>query len=152
MKRQKATKKNCNMNVNCSKINSSYLIVLAYDVKGGCWWYGHLYSITFCCHVTDCSRGAVWKNGIWHGSADGVGGVSLNSSTWKKQHPLTFIDTCWMFMETKQWSTKCEHSVWCISAVVSNNGHLCWYRFLWVLHADSSSLAKMQNSGDCVEE
>ena len=27
------------------------------------------YSITFSCHVTDSSRGAVWQNGIWHGSA-----------------------------------------------------------------------------------
>jgi len=30
-------------------------------------------------------------------------GVSLNSSMWKKWHPLTFTDTCWMFMETTQW-------------------------------------------------
>ena len=29
----------------------------------------HQYSITFCCHVTDDSRGAVWQNGVWHGSA-----------------------------------------------------------------------------------
>ena len=27
------------------------------------------YSITLCCPVTDGSRGAVWQNGIWHGSA-----------------------------------------------------------------------------------
>ena len=27
------------------------------------------YPIAFCCHVTDCSRGAVWQNGVWHGSA-----------------------------------------------------------------------------------
>ena len=26
------------------------------------------YSITFCCCVTDGSRGAVWQNGVWHGS------------------------------------------------------------------------------------
>ena len=30
----------------------------------------HQYSITCCCHVTDGSRGAVWQNGVWHGSAD----------------------------------------------------------------------------------
>ena len=29
----------------------------------------HQYSITFCCCVTDGSRGAVWQNGVWHGSA-----------------------------------------------------------------------------------
>ena len=29
----------------------------------------HQYSITFCCHVTDSSRGAVWQDGVWCGSA-----------------------------------------------------------------------------------
>ena len=29
----------------------------------------HQYSITFCCYVTDGSRGAVWQNAIWHGNA-----------------------------------------------------------------------------------
>ena len=29
-----------------------------------------IYSITFCCHVTDGSRGAFWQNGVWHGSED----------------------------------------------------------------------------------
>jgi len=28
----------------------------------------HQYSITFCYSVTDGSRGAVWQNGVWHGS------------------------------------------------------------------------------------
>ena len=28
----------------------------------------HQYSITHCCHVRDGSRGAVWQNGVWHGS------------------------------------------------------------------------------------
>jgi len=27
------------------------------------------YSIPCCCSVTDGSRGAVWQNGVWHGSA-----------------------------------------------------------------------------------
>ena len=30
-------------------------------------------------------------------------GVSLNPSMQKKWHPMTLIDACWMFMETKQW-------------------------------------------------
>ena len=29
----------------------------------------HQYSVTFCCRVTDGSKGTVWQNGIWHGSA-----------------------------------------------------------------------------------
>ena len=28
----------------------------------------HQYSITFCYHVTDSSKGAVWQSGVWHGS------------------------------------------------------------------------------------
>jgi len=30
----------------------------------------HQYSIAFCCQMRDVSRGAVWQNGVWHGSAD----------------------------------------------------------------------------------
>ena len=30
----------------------------------------HQYSVTFCCCVTDGSRGAVWQNDVWHGCAD----------------------------------------------------------------------------------
>ena len=32
----------------------------------------HQYSITFCCHKTDGSRGTVWQNGIWYGTACGA--------------------------------------------------------------------------------
>ena len=28
----------------------------------------HQYSITFCCCMTDGSRGEVWQNGVWYGS------------------------------------------------------------------------------------
>ena len=27
----------------------------------------HQYSIKFCCHVMDGSRGVVWQNGVWYG-------------------------------------------------------------------------------------
>ena len=37
----------------------------------------------------------------------------------KKWHPLTFIDTYWTFMETKQWMWEQWGSGWCISAVVT---------------------------------
>ena len=36
-----------------------------------------------------------WQNGIWHGS-EWSKSASLNSSTQKKLHPLTFIDACWV--------------------------------------------------------
>ena len=72
-------------------------------------------------------------------------GVSLNSSMWKKLHPLTFINACWMFIETKHWIWAQWGGGWCVSAVVTL-GHLCWYKLLWAWHAGSySSLVKMHS-------
>ena len=34
-------------------------------------------------------------------------------------HPLTFIDACWKFMETKRWMWAQWGSGWCVSAVVT---------------------------------
>jgi len=93
----------------CSESNSSYLILLIHNIRGGCWWYGSrdwtlppiFHSILLLCDRWQ-QRGSLtkwrltWK---WVWSKD----VSLNSSVQKKMHPLTSIDTCWTFMETKQW-------------------------------------------------
>ena len=95
-----------------SKSNASYFILFLFlmplmmsetDVGGAVVEVepSYQYSIIFCCYVTDGSRGAAWQNGVWHGSA--YKSVKLNSSMWKKWHPLTFTDACWTFMETKQW-------------------------------------------------
>jgi len=95
----------------------------------------HQYSATFCCCVTDGSRGAVWHNGTWHGSA--YKGVDV--------FPLTFIHICGMFTETKQWMWAHWGSGWSVSAVVTV-GHFHWYRRLWAQHAEScSSLTKMHS-------
>jgi len=61
------------------------------------------YSYTFCCHVTDDSRGAVWQNSIWHGSAYEAKGWNWIPPCRKKWRRLTSINACWMFMENKQW-------------------------------------------------
>ena len=37
---------------------------------------------------------------------------------WKKQHPLTFFDVCWMFLETKQWLCAQWGGGRCVSAVM----------------------------------
>jgi len=64
----------------------------------------HQYSITFCCCETDSSRGAIWQMASWHGNALWSKGMELNSSMWKKKwHPLPFIVTFWVFIETKRW-------------------------------------------------
>ena len=61
------------------------------------------YSVKFCCRATDDSRGAVWQNGVWHGSAYETKVCNWIPPCGKKLHPMTFTDACWMFTETKQW-------------------------------------------------
>mgnify|MGYP001852589811 CR=1 FL=1 len=45
--------------------------MLAYDTRNQYWCYGSKgwtfcpIFFTFCCHVTDGSRGAIWHNGVW---------------------------------------------------------------------------------------
>ena len=79
----------------------------------------HQYPITFCCRVTDGSRGAVSQNGIWHGSA-------YEAKVWhwiplrvKKWHPLAFINAFWTFLETNQRLWAQWGSGWCISVVMT---------------------------------
>jgi len=76
----------------------------------------HQYPITCCCCVTDSSRGALWHNGVWHGSA-----YETKVCDWiaEKWHPLTFINTCWTLMEPKQWMWAQEGVGWCVSTAVT---------------------------------
>ena len=61
----------------CSGSNASHFILFGWpmmleeDIGGTAVEVvpSHQYFITFCCCVTDGSRGAVWQNGVWHGSA-----------------------------------------------------------------------------------
>ena len=56
------------------------------------------YSVVFCCHVTDGSRGAVWQNGIWYGSAyeadvcHWISPCGRNGTHW---HSLTLAECFW---------------------------------------------------------
>ena len=87
----------------------------------------HQYSITFCCHVTDGNRGAVWQNSVWHGSAYEVKVWKWIPQCGEKLHLLTFIDACWMFIETKQRLWAQWGGGWCISAVTTvtwKTGHV----------------------------
>ena len=93
----------------CSKSNASYFITLAHNIRGRCWWYDSRgwtfpsifhYSLLLCDRLQQKSSLTEWNltwERVWSK------GVSLNSSMRKKWHPLTFIDTCWVSMETKQW-------------------------------------------------
>ena len=77
----------------------------------------HQYSITFCCCATDGSRGAVWQNIIWHRSIYGTQEWIWIPPCRKKWHPLTFINACWMSVESKQWIGAQWGGEWRVSAV-----------------------------------
>jgi len=78
------------------------------EVDGHC-WYGSrdwtsmpiFYYILLPCNRWQ-QRGSLTKWRLtweWRWSRD----ISLNSSMWKKLHPLTFIIARWMSMDTNQW-------------------------------------------------
>jgi len=106
----------------------------------------HQYSIPGCCCVTDGSRGQsdqwrlTWRC-IWSK------GVSLNSAVWKSWSLLTFINSCWMFMETQQWMLVPWDDGWCFSAVVT-----AMYRTDHVLegHAHHEMKSVLISSSACI--
>ena len=67
----------------------------------------HQCSITFCCCVTDGIRGAVWQNGVWHGSAyeakvcQWIPPCGKNGTHW---YTLTLAEHLW------RPNGGCEHS------------------------------------------
>ena len=83
------------MSEGCYKSSASYLVMLAL-VRGSVGGMAvelepsQQYSATFYCYVTDGSRGTLTE---WY---------LTNKSEFmrKKWHTLTFVDTCWTFMET----------------------------------------------------
>ena len=147
-------------NEGCSKSNASYFIMLVSDFRGRCWWYGSrawtflpiFYYILLPCDSWE-QRGSLtercltWKR-VWSKGADLNSFIQknkqTNKQTTKKLHPLTFIDACWTFLETKQWMWAQWGSRWCISALAVC--HLHWCRYLQALHVSScSSLVKMHS-------
>ena len=89
--------------------NGSYFMMLAHDIRGGCWWddsRGWIFLPISHYILLLCSKWQMrdsltewhlmWKC-VWRK------GVSLNSSMPKKKRcPLKFFDACWTFVETKQ--------------------------------------------------
>jgi len=108
----------------CSGSNDPYVIMLANNIRGECWWYGSrgwtfpptLHCIPLLSHARQQQKGylknwgLMWKCG-WSK------GVSLNFSTRETLHPWTFTDACWTFMEIQWWMWAQWNSGWCISAV-----------------------------------
>ena len=139
----------------CCESNASCFVVLAHSARGECWWSSSRgwtfppLSTMCCCCVTDGSRGVLTQ---WHVTwkCTGSNSRSLNSSTWKKWHPLAFIDICRTLVETKPWMWAQWGNEWCVSAAGTamwDKPHSklpCWYRR--AQHVDScSSQAKMHS-------
>ena len=67
----------------------------------------HQYSVTFCCCVTDGSRGAVWQSGVWLGSmyeakvCHWIPPCSKNGIHW---HSSMLVECLW------RPNSGCEHS------------------------------------------
>ena len=142
----------------CSKSNASCIMMLAHNVKGRWRCYGSrgwTFPAISPYVQLPCDRrqrrGTVWQNGVQYGSE--YEGVELNSSMQKKWHIVTFIDACWMLMETKQWMWAQWGSGWCISAAVAvvtsagTGGYGCSMQAL--VHCWWECTA---NGGDCIEK
>ena len=81
---------------------------------------GPSYQHSIFCHVivvrsSPTKQCVTWKS-VWNKD------VESDSSIQKKWHPVTVINTCWMFMETKQWMWAQWGCGWCISAVATDTG------------------------------
>jgi len=92
----------------------------------------HQHPIPCCCCVTDGSRGALWHNGIWHGSVDEAEGCHWILPCGKSGthgHSSTLAECLW------RPSSGCStvRHWWCISVVTV--GHLHWCGLLWAQHA-----------------
>ena len=97
----------------CSKSNASYFMMFAHDIWGRLWWWGSWgwtflpifhYMLLLCDRWQQKRNLTIWclmRKCRWNKD------VSMNSSTWNKWHPLTFIHICWMI-----WRSNCgyEHS------------------------------------------
>jgi len=134
----------------CSESSASYFIMSDHDTRGRCWWYGveveppHQYSITFCCCETDGSRGAVWQNGVWYGSAY-VAEVCHWIPWWRKNgtqwHSSMFTESFW------RPNSGCEHCGWRISAGAT----LTWKRIHIVAMQQSHYEMKSISISSCVQ-
>ena len=127
--------------------------MLAHGIRGRFWWYGSrdwTFLLIFHCTLLLCGR---WQQTgsltEWclRWECTWIKAVSLNSSVWKKWHPVTFSKHWWAFLDTSQWMWAQWGGGWCVSAVVTTTlGHLRWYRLLRVQHEGSCLLlAKMHS-------
>ena len=97
----------------------------------------HQYSITCCCRVTDGSRGAVWQNGIWHGSAseakveNWIPPCDKNSTHWHSSVLVNlYVDRTVDVDTVKRWVVRFNSG---------DSGSPQWCSFLQLRYAGSCS-------------
>ena len=101
----------------------------------------HQHPIRSCCRVTDGSRGAVWQNGVWYGSAD--------EAKAKKMAP-TDIHWCLLNIHgdrTVDLITARQRMV-----LFSSSDSDSWCRYLWSWDAGFCSLLAKMPNGDYIEK
>ena len=84
-------------------------VLLCWPIRGRWWWYGSrdwtfltiFLEILLLCNRQQQRRSLTEWCLTW--KCIGRKGISLYSCLWKKLQPRTFTDSCWMFIETKQW-------------------------------------------------
>jgi len=113
----------------CSESNASYFILLAQNTRCRWWCYGSgswaippIFNYILLPHDTwqkwgiltsGISHGSVYEAKVWDST------IAKFHHCQKKWHLLTFIDACWMFLETKRWVRAQWGSEWCVSAAAT---------------------------------
>ena len=142
------------------KVTPSKSIMLAHDVRGGCWWYSRSWTFPPTSHyiLLPCDRWQQWGSLtqwrlMWKRAWSK--GVSVNSSMWKKWHPLTSV----MHAEhLRRPNSGCEQS-----ETVRGAFQQWWQKQLGTLSGTAFYKHVMQalvhhlwkriaSSGDCVEK
>ena len=125
----------------CSESDASNFMMLAYDIRGRCRWYGSrgcTFPPIFHYMLLLCDR---WqqRGSLWHGSVDEakvchwIPPYGKNGTHWHS-FLLNVYGVQTVSVSTgRQW-------VGHFSCADSNSGHLCQCRFLWAWHGGSYSL------------
>ena len=106
-------------------------------IWGGCWWYdswGWNFPLILCFVAVQQMTTEVQSDEMISGMEVHEKQRYLSDSSMRqKLHPLTFINPCWTFMETKEWMWAQRGGECFVSTVVTATvGHLHRYSFLRV--------------------
>ena len=139
----------------CSESNASHFIMLAHNVRGGCWWPGSrgwsfppiFHYILFPCDRWQ-QRGSLTKWCLTQTCFWSIG-VSWNSSVWKK--PPIDIHQCLLNIYGDQTVDVSTMRWWMVHFSSGDSDHPYWCRFLSMRHAHCWQKC-LATGGDYVEK